>query len=446
MSRKLLLALVLVVTVALAALRPAAQTPVAEADLGSPGGIAALPSSVPAVPGISDQGVPAIIGSGESAIVVVFCDDGTGTLPLAASPCADPITFDLTRTYPDTGVTLATFAATGTGTLVVSDKAAADMEAATGVVAVEVDAGWGTNEVVRVTATDETGDSRSVNIVVVDTILAWGPTGAVTHDEPVFISYHCDVTGRVPLGPIPASIDPDGDGSQGLDDMYDGYYTSVYDGIGPGQGYGSNTLLGHVDFVDTWCGGNTTSLFDDFVDFQTDLGSFSIGSLAAALGQQSSSLWTTMGYSYPPVLDPECGEGKNVDVFDVDALSIWAAFLPGGNPTEGGCDLDGWRNTVVTTEVWPGGDIGVATIIAQQGGGVSPPRTVNVLFVGPPVGGIAELPDLGPASSQGAGASSEGSGWSGWSAGSHAALVGALAAAALATVAGAWYARRRWLR
>jgi hypothetical protein len=60
----------------------------------------------------------------------------------------------------------------------------------------------------------------------------------------------------------------------------------------------------------------------------------------------------------------------------------------------------------------------------------------------PPVGGIAELPDLAGTSAEEAVASPEGSGWS---AGDYAALAGGLAAAALAIAAGAWYARRRWL-
>jgi hypothetical protein len=60
-----------------------------------------------------------------------------------------------------------------------------------------------------------------------------------------------------------------------------------------------------------------------------------------------------------------------------------------------------------------------------------------------PVGGIAEVPDIGGASSQQAGAPSEGSGWS---AASYAALAGGLAAAAIAVAGSAWYARRRWVR
>jgi alpha-tubulin suppressor-like RCC1 family protein len=65
-------------------------------------------------------------------------------------------------------------------------------------------------------------------------------------------------------------------------------------------------------------------------------------------------------------------------------------------------------------------------------------RTTPVWVVGfsPSVGGIAELPDVAqsPASQSGS------------SAGSYAALAGGLAAAVLALTAGAWYARRRWMR
>ncbi len=68
-----ILAVMATLLVVLAALRPTAQTPVAQADLGSPGGIAALPSAAPAVPGLANQGLPAIIGTGQMAIVAVFC-------------------------------------------------------------------------------------------------------------------------------------------------------------------------------------------------------------------------------------------------------------------------------------------------------------------------------------------------------------------------------------
>lgn len=61
----------------------------------------------------------------------------------------------------------------------------------------------------------------------------------------------------------------------------------------------------------------------------------------------------------------------------------------------------------------------------------------------PPVGGIAELPEIGGASAETAGAPSEGSGWP---ASGYAALASGLAAALVALGGAAWYARRRWVR
>jgi len=59
------------------------------------------------------------------------------------------------------------------------------------------------------------------------------------------------------------------------------------------------------------------------------------------------------------------------------------------------------------------------------------------------VGGVAELPALAGTSPGESAVPAEGSGWS---AGGYAALAGGLAAAVVAITAGAWYARRRWLR
>jgi len=400
------LAVIAAVLVALAALRPTADTPVAQADLGSPGGIAALPSAVPALPGVFNQGIPAIIGTGQPAIVAVFCapPPGVQTLPFASGACPDPdgsglgfgaIALKLTQVYPGSGAPMATFAASGTDTLVVTDNSGADQEISIGTVAVEVDAAaatqggtQGVNEIVQVTATDETGDARSVNIVVVDTMLAWGPTGQVStasQEQPAFVSYHCDVLGRSPIADATSSfaegILADGDGLQGLDDMYESYYAFT----GPAVGWGTNGLAGDADFADVWCGGNTASLFDDFVDFQTDKGIFSVDPGAVALQQTSVTLALALGYFYPPSLDFDCGEGQTIDTFDIDALAVYGAFLfgwPPGGSFEGGCDADGWRNGVVTTQLLGNGQVGVATIDAQQGGGVAAVRTINVTFVG----------------------------------------------------------------
>ena len=424
------LALVAALAVVLGAIGPARQTPQAEAFIGlaSPGGLAVLPTAAPAVPGLNNQSTPAIIGTGQYAIVAVFCFNRA--LPLAANPCPDAdgsspigsgsITLELTKLYPTGGgIPGATFTATGTNRLVVEDNGGADLDAAIGVVTVQVNAAaatqggtQGVNEIVEVRATDETGDSRTGQLVTVDTILAFGPTGPLStaaQEQPMLVAYHCDVVGRSPVAAVleepiqtlrvPGPTDPDGDGNQGLDDMYDGYYSPAFDGIGPGLGYGSNTLAGDVDLPDVWCGGNTPALFDDFVDFQTDLGLFTVQPVARELQAGSIKLAATevvpnfvLGYFFPPILDTGCGEGKSVDVFDVDALSAWAAWLLGGFPApaigsrglEGGCDVDGWRNSVVTTFLLGNGEVGTATITAQQGGGVSPVRTVNVTFIGLP--------------------------------------------------------------
>jgi hypothetical protein len=63
--------------------------------------------------------------------------------------------------------------------------------------------------------------------------------------------------------------------------------------------------------------------------------------------------------------------------------------------------------------------------------------------VAPPVGGIAQLPDVAGTSVDEAGVPADGSGWS---AGGYAALAGGLAVVAAAIAVGGWYARRRWLR
>ena len=399
--RKLgVLAVMAALLVMLAALRPTVQTPVAQADLAAPGGIAALPSSIPAIPGVMNQQMPAIIGTAEPAIVAVWCwGPGGSGVPCPSKDLTRPfgiVSLKLTQVYPTNGaVPMATFAGTGSDTWAVTDNSGGDMDIAPGVVAVEVDsaaattgATQGVNEIIKVTATDETGDVRSVNIVVVDTILAWGPTGQVStasQEQPVFVSYGCDRYGRSPVWTTapgsPAAFAEvalgDADGSQGLDDMYDGYYTHNL----LAAGWGSNTLGLDADFIDVWCGGDTAAaLFDDFVDFQTDKGIFSIDPIAVA--ETTASYTADLGgLFYPPILDFDCGEGKNIDTFDIDALTSWAAFFF-DDMAEGGCDLDGWRNGVVTTQLLGNGEVGVSTITAQQGGGISPVRTINVTFAG----------------------------------------------------------------
>lgn len=416
----------------LATLRPGEDTPKAEGDLGMPGGMAALPSAAPAIPGMANQSIPAVIGTGQPGIVSVFCSGRS--LPLAAGACFDAdapaggqtsgsITLEIEKLYPPGGGEPGlTFDANGERTMVVTDNTTADMDAAMGVVTVRVNAAaatqggtQGVNEVVNIIATDEVGDQRSVMMVVVDTIMAFGATGPVSsasQQQPLFVVYHCGVTGRAPL--IPGSgawlADPDQDGWQGLDDMYDGYYSAYYvDGIGPGLGYGTNSSgpqnpvsdLPDLDLQDVWCGGNTDPLYDDSINVETDMGLFSMEPVAQGL-QAGADLARGNGLFFPPIVGADCGEGKSLDYRDVDALSHWYHWIthkcggvfcwPGlfpagdprntGGPYEGGCDADGWRNGVVAAVLLGTGEVGVATVTAQQGGGVSPPRTVNVTFVG----------------------------------------------------------------
>ena len=419
-----ILAVMATLLVVLAALRPTAPTPVAQADLGSPGGIAALPSAAPAVPGLANQGLPAIIGTGQMAIVAVFCTnsgvEAVQGLPFEAGPCFDPVTIQLKQVYPTSGaVPMATLSASGGDTLVVTDNSGADMDSAVGVIAVGVQAAAatqgntkGVNEIVKVTATDSAGgggcttcggDQRSINIVIVDTMLAWGPAGQIStasQDQPVYVSYHCDVLGRDLLTPGTSQFLAEADAgnddqSQGLNDMYDGLYGPNAFGGGPGAGWGSNTLLGRdllnggsapVAIPDVWCGGNTPALFDDFVDFQTDKGIFSVDPAAVLVQQNAANLGNFLNWFYPPIIDAACGEGQEIDTFDIDALLVWEEVFASNNPVglgvQGGCDVDGWRNGVVTTQLLGNGNVGVATISAQQGGGVAKARTINVTFEG----------------------------------------------------------------
>jgi hypothetical protein len=387
----------------------------AEADLAVPGGISAMPSAAPGIPGVMNQAIPAIIrakGPGNVALVTVYCDP-TGEAPSASflvGPCASkddesdsrPITFELTRVYPPGGAPSSVFHATGTAELSCitggpsgSGGGPCDYAKTHGVVVVQVDGG-GVNEIVRVTATDAIGQTRSVDIVVVDTILAWGPSGALStaaQHEPAYVSYACDTVGRASLTGLAAQAEATlvcdtgeitgcvgSDGVAGLDDLWELFHFFALFGptnIRPLD----NNLMGDVDVPLWWCGGDTASLSDDFVDFQTDLGIFSIDPAAVQGMESIPGLQAAYGIVMPLTLDSDCGEGKDINVADVDALDIWGAVLAGIR-TEGGCDADFARNGVVTTSILGNGEVGVATITAQQGGGVSPPRTINLTFVG----------------------------------------------------------------
>ncbi len=462
-----------------ATVRPGIDTPTAEADLGAPGGISALPSAAPGFPGIANQAIPAIIpatepgrGASNKALVSVFCDNA-GALPITTTVCADPITFEMTQVYGD-GTLASSFDASGGDTLACTDDSACDLAdppevfgvdgdddglcellpppavpgtmetcGVDGVVSVLVNGG-GENEIIEVTATDDVGESRTVQIVVVDTILAWDESGAVStasQQSPAFISYACDDTGLRSLTPLEMLADPDQDGAAGLDDIFDLVFAWGYADAGDNTGLAAltNNFALDVDINLLQCGGDTGSLFDDFVDFQTDLGMFSVDPVAASIEQGIIDLYLAMVAIPPPSLDFDCGEGKNIDTFDISSLAVWGIFL-GASQSESGCDVDFAGNGVVTTMLLGTGEVGEATIIGQQGGGVSPPRMINVTLVPVKVGGSAEFPYASEASTAESDLQTEDSGRSAWS---YAGLATGLAAAAVALIAGGWYVRRR---
>jgi hypothetical protein len=412
-----------------------APGPVAEASLATPGGISALPTGGPGIPGFADQALPAIIRArlpGNHAVVTAFCDPaaaapaprglatnfplhcpvaGGSTLALLPGSPSGAITFEITRLYPTSGSAASTFAASGTRELVCEDNGGCDLSSTpklsdfgtfdVGIVAVQVDGG-GVNEILEVRATDELGESRSVQVVVVDTILAFGPSGPVStasQVDPLVISYACDDVGRHVASAetqieyprrtsIPdESADADLDGIVGLDDLWDLLY-----GWGSAFGLGllDNNFAEDIDIPLYWCGGDTASQLDDSVTFEADLGIFSIDPAAQAVADSSASA-ATQAILIPPFFDIDCDEGKSIDVTDVDSLAIWARSLPNPlgvpgapPPQEGGCDLDFARNGVVSHLLLGNGEVGTVTVKAQQGGGVSPPRTVNGVFVGEP--------------------------------------------------------------
>jgi hypothetical protein len=421
----------LVLLLTFAVWRPNAPVPVSEASLASPGGISALPTAGPGIPGMADQALPAIIRArppGNHALVSVFCDptsQAPSLYPLLGTgfpgpcPVADggtgsgSISFQIVKLYPTDGKPAAsTFTATGTDTLVCHDNAACDLSATTqlgqrnlspgqGVVVVELDGG-GTNEIVEVRATDELGEVRSVQVAVIDTILAFGPTGPVStasQVDPLVVAYACDDVGRQPAsaemelqydrrGIGLESADADLDGIVGLDDLWDLLY-----GLGTTFAFGNldNNGSGDVDIPLYWCGGDTATLLDDSVTFETDLGILSIGPAAQEIPATSAAA-ASQGVLIPAFMDTDCDAGKSIDVTDVDSLTVWARSLPTplfigattGPPMEGGCDIDFARNGVVSTLLLGNGEVGTATVTAQQGGGVSPPRTINGVFIGEP--------------------------------------------------------------
>jgi YVTN family beta-propeller protein len=114
----------------------------------------------------------------------------------------------------------------------------------------------------------------------------------------------------------------------------------------------------------------------------------------------------------------------------VAANPVTSRVYVANTESDGVSVIDGANDTVVATVPvghWPTGvdaNASTARIYATN----RDDNTVSVIQDLPPVGGVAELPDVSSSSGP-----------------DYVALTG-LVAAALAVIAGAWYARRRWLR
>jgi protein-disulfide isomerase len=129
----------------------------------------------------------------------------------------------------------------------------------------------------------------------------------------------------------------------------------------------------------------------------------------------------------------------NQSALDVDSLKAYAAQLGLDTATFDDCLDSGANAEEVQNDYDDGVSYGVAgtptffingiKVVGAQPFSVF--QTIVDSLLAPPVGGIAELPDV--------------AGDSGSSGPSYFALAGLAAAALLALTAGAWYARRRWL-
>jgi hypothetical protein len=317
-----------------------------EAALQTPGGISAFPSGLPGIPFATDQILPAIApasGPGANAVVTVWCDFVAGCPFDIVTGDEFPIDLEITRAYPP-GDPAATFAVTGGTTMNCLDGATCDLNIDDDVISVEVDGG-GVNEVVDVTGCDRAafnaqGDCRTVSIIFVETIFAVSPLNSGTASDTTLVSYRCDDVG----------LETEFDMDDVWNDLYDDF-NLVDDGL--------DSDLGLYP-----CGGDTSSPLDDRVNFETDAGILSVeefGDLAVAL-----NIWT---------IHPACDAGDSVDVLDSPS---WVGTSTGSQL----CDVDYAPNGVVTYGLLGTGDVGVATITAQQSGGGAVLRTINTTFAG----------------------------------------------------------------
>jgi hypothetical protein len=431
------LALVAALAVVAGSLRPGVPSERSEALFITPGGIAALPSFMPALvipldpaSGV-DQILPAVApasGPGSFAIVTAMCPtadcpdsslgaslqpDSTGQLP---SPT---VKFTMSKEYPPGGIVAATFTASGQQTLVCKDDAACDLSAREsegfGVQHVAVGlTGGGENEVVRVTACYEPGstlypgpvpgarDCRSVLVAFVETILIVPPMEAASAAGPAIVSYRCDEVG------LYTRLSPDTANGLGIpfatrqvswEEVFDWFFAPRGQMFLSGSLRRPTSLLPMDDIPFYSCGADTAATADDRVTFETDIGMFSvdwtgdIGSLMTRVDvPPPAPPGTLLGYFRPwGTLSPACDAGDSVDILDGPGPVASNLSLRGGvgqtpatisDVPADWCDINFAPNGVVTYLAVGTGEPGAATVTAQQSGGVGPLRSSNISFAG----------------------------------------------------------------
>jgi len=266
------------------------------------------------------------------------------------------------------GPTAASFAASGADRLVCAEADVCDLSlggiAIDGIISVLLNGG-GKDELLRVTATDETGATNTVQVIAVQTMFAVPPivetqATVLAPLPPGFsiIGYRCNDVGKVvfptplPLVWIPASL-------AAMSDLL--YGTSAM--ITP-QGMDAGPLYS--------CGGDTSgNTTDDLVQFQTDVGQMSLQPLSVV------PAITGIG---------TCPQGKSVSIADGGA---WAWPVPPAPPFNiQTCDYDVAPNGTVGYLAVRTADVGQATVTGQQGSVASSTRQTYVNFIGEPAAGL----------------------------------------------------------
>ena len=365
-------------------LRPGAPSQTSEAAFLSPGGISALPSFFPALPGLADQVVPAMIPAsppGNQALITVVAEPGAPFFPwpdtgaIFNSNCdvtaagvwdgLGSVCFKVQAAFPTEGATAATFAASGSDRLLCDETAFCDVDtiALDGYMSVLLNGG-GKDEMLEVTATDESGNTRTVDVITVQTMIAVPPivepdTTPLVGFPPGFsiIGYRCSDVGKsvLMLGGIwfPTT----------LGDMSDIINGTTIGAVGPFYGCGQDTS------------GNPS---DDLVQYQTDVGQMTM---------QPLLIFPSLA-----IAGSDCPIGKSVSVNDG---SLWNWPVPPGPPFQmQNCDMDAAPNGTVGYLAMRTADVGQATVTGQQGSMAGTTRQTYVNFIGEPAAGIVPTINL----------------------------------------------------